>query len=133
MKFTHSDIEEMVADLPAWVEGRKNPRFVRTGFRGATKLAIYSYHRDEDIERSQRYLDDVMTRLKLINAARREEAEQTLAAYTDWWGGAGITATQFRLRLKWALADDMILGGEISRIDVGNGLVDYQGILLGIR
>jgi hypothetical protein len=135
VRITHTDIEQLVADLRGWVERKKNPdsQFVRTGYRGAIKLSIYSFHKDEDLERSQRYLDDMMNRLKLRNVRRREEAEQLLASYTDWWGRAGIRAAQTRLRINLPLGEGLALGGEVSRIDLGMDSVGYKGILLGVQ
>jgi len=135
MRITHGDIGELMTDLRGWVERKRHPesQFVRTGYRGAIKLAIYNYHKDENLERSQRYLDDVMNRLNLKNGQRRADAEQTLSGYTDWWGGSRVVTVQTRLRISLELDDDVTLGGEVSRIDLGVDTVEYRGMLLGIQ
>ncbi len=131
MRISHNDIEVCRRNPRAWVAQKVGPSsgFIRTGYAGATKLAIYHFHKTNNQSITQRYLEDLFDSLDLRNSAQKDRALENLDGYIEWCRTAAPVVATYRLRLNYDLGSEWILGGEISRIDIISG--GYRGIILG--
>jgi len=131
MRFSHREIVELQQDMRGWVERKKAAKSGarRMGYAQAARLAVFQFHKNGNPEAAQRHLYQLLDKHKLFNIKHRAKSESTLSGYMDWWGHAGLVMVQDKLRLALGIGRDIVVGGEISRID----LVDkgYRGILLG--
>jgi hypothetical protein len=133
MRISHNDIEVCRRNPRAWIGQKVNPSgsIIRTGYAGATKLAVYHFHKTNDPSKTQRYLEDLFDSLGLRNAVQKDRALDNLDDYMAWYSTTMPVVAAYRLRLNYDLDSGWILGGEISRIDIDIMSGGYRGIILG--
>ncbi|MDQ6770280.1 MAG: hypothetical protein M3Z54_09860 [Gemmatimonadota bacterium] len=104
---------------------------MRIGYDGAIKLAINDFHKHANPRSGLVYLGDLLAKLKLTNPQRALGAEYTLQGYMEWYVREQPIVAACKARVELELGHDVILGGEVSRVDVLVAQDRYRGILLG--
>lgn len=132
MRISHIEIDSCLANPRRWVSDKRRGTgvFSRVGYAGATKLAIYKYHKTNNLVQAIQYLEQFLFRLGLTNRASIDEAFRNLDSYVSWCQTTVPIVAARKLRINHALGSDWILGGEISRIDIHSNATRYRGILL---
>jgi len=68
---------------------------------------------------------------KFKDAKRRLECGETLASYLHWAERYPNVFASWRIHLNLVLHSDILLGGEISRVDINTADDQYLAIILG--
>jgi len=133
MIIRHAEISVCLQNPRSWVAQKINPTpsFIRTGYAGATKLAIYRFHTTGDVRIARRHLRGLFPRLGLTNQSLIDEALDDLDNYMDWYVRESPVVATWRHRLRFDMGLGCFLGGEVSRIDVEPSNDRYRAIILG--
>jgi hypothetical protein len=133
IRISHSELAAAEQDFAAWWRQKQAPASAgrRLGYAQAIKLAIYKYHSLQSNRTASLAHFDQLVAARLTNAQRIAQARLQLQAYIDWAEHSGVIVADHRVRLNLALESDVVLGGEVSRIDLQpNG---YRAVLLMAR
>jgi len=103
---------------------------MRIGYSGAIKLAINDFHKHDRLPDAIQYLQALLAKLKLTNPQRTLDAEYTLQGYTEWFASERPIVAASKARIELDLGNKIILGGEVSRVDVTVADDGYRGVLL---
>ena len=122
------------ADARAWVAERvmPGPGGPRHSYDAITRDAIYRLHGGDTLTTARAYLRrrlDQATRLKSL--VRKDEAEYRLVAYSHWLAAEQPVVADWRVRLAYPLGHDVVLSGELPRIDIDIAHDQYRAVLLG--
>jgi len=133
VRLSHSDLEACRANPKAWVSSKLttsggHPTF---GYKQAVKLAIYTYHASNDSQTARQYLKDKLKRF--ADANRVAQCKDVLTSYIDWAESEGVIVADCKVRLNLPLENDLVLGGEISRVDIDPDDDSYRAVILGER
>lgn len=133
MRLSHSDLEVCRANPKAWVTSKFGAAggHKTFGYNQALKLAIYTYHSANNSLVAKQYLSDKLKRF--ANADRIDQCKNNLAAYVAWAELEGVVVADCKVRLNLPLEEDLILAGEISRVDVDPDGDTYRAVILGAR
>jgi hypothetical protein len=101
----------------------------RPGFAGVTKLAIYRYHGSGSADAAREHLRTLLARFR--SEFMKAEAEANLDAYIGWCLREIPAVAARKARLNFDLGSGVILGGEVSRVDVDIASGGYRAVLLG--
>ena len=129
MRISHSELEACRRDVSRWVAAKLNPAAgPRAGYAGMTKLAIYKFHATGDADTARDHLRALLGRFG--DTGKKLSAEYQLDAYIDWAEREGLIVADRKVRLGFDLGSGLLLGGEVSRVDVDlQG--GYRAVLLG--
>jgi hypothetical protein len=131
VRLSHIELEACRANPRGWARAKREAKgFMRIGYSGAIKLSINDFHKHGQLPESIQYLQALLTKLKLINPQRTVDAEYTLEGYAEWFASARPIVAASKARIELDLGNSIILGGEVSRIDVVVADDGYRGILL---
>lgn len=135
MKISHIELEKCLLNPRSWVTQKIAPPRggPRTGYDGATKLAIYKFHATASASHAQRHLTHLLSGFGLTNTSLANRARASLDSYIEWCILESPIVSNWKLRLAFNLGHNFELGGEISRIDVNIESRGYKGVLLGGR
>jgi len=133
MKISHTEIESCRRSPRAWIRERIKPGGggPRTGYDGATKKAIYNFHKILDAAEARRYLERAFRSYKLTSTSRMAQALVFLNAYIGWYERTSPVVVGSRLLLDYDLGSGWRLGGEISRADLDLRTGKYNCVILG--
>jgi hypothetical protein len=131
MRIGHKDLEHVRADYRVWVAAAVGPQpsGPRRSYVSVTRDAIYRFHKSNDAAIARASLVRALDSFR--NVARREEALFQLDAYIQWAAGSRDIVIDSRINIKFDLGRDVILGGQISRLDGLSRTGGYRAILLG--
>jgi hypothetical protein len=130
MRIRHGALEDCRRDVRAWVvQHAAGGTFARGGYDMGILAGIYRFHRDGEPAPARRHIEEFLANRRLRNPQRIERALQDFDGYVHWsLSQRNATVADHRVRLNLSLGDDVVLGGEISRIDLtDNG---YRAVLL---
>jgi hypothetical protein len=135
MRISHAEVEDCISNPRRWIAQKIGPSVggPRTGYDGATKLAIYKFHATSRLLDAQQHLDQLLLRLRLTNPIQADRARDNLNSYVDWVMMESPAVSNWKLRLDLDLSSGWTLGGEVSRVDVDLSSGGYRGILIGNR
>jgi hypothetical protein len=102
----------------------------RWSYTQVTKSAIYKYHRTKSDSEAFRYFDNILPRVRLKQGARADEQRQNLTSYIEWHKQYSVLVADVRLRIDLQLSPGIIMGGEISRLDIDPDRDQYHAVLL---
>ncbi len=129
LRISHAEIEACRSNVARWVAARLNQSAgPRAGYAGMTKLAIYKYHSTGDAEVARAHLRALLGRFG--SEGKKLGAEAQLDAYIDWAERDGVIVADRKVRLEFDLGSGVLLGGEVSRVDV-DITGGYSAVLLG--
>jgi hypothetical protein len=129
VRISHGELEACRRDVARWVAAKLNPGpGPRAGYAGMTKLAIYKYHATGDADAAREHLRALLRRFG--DTGKKLSAEYQLDAYIDWAEREGLIVADRKVRLGYDLGSGVLLGGEVSRVDVDLA-GGYRGVLLG--
>lgn len=133
MKISHAEIEMCRRSPRAWIRERIKPGGggPRTGYDGATKKAIYNFHKILDAAEARRYLERAFRSYKLTSTSRMAQALAALNSYIGWYERTSPVVVGSRLLLDYDLGSSWRLGGEISRADLYPRNGKYNCVILG--
>jgi len=133
VRLSHSDLEACRANPKAWVSSKLSASggHKTFGYNQAVKLAIYTYHAANDSQTAKQYLKDRLKRF--ADANRITQCKSVLTSYIDWAESEGVIVADCKVRLNLPLDNDLILGGEISRVDIAPDDDSYWAVILGER
>jgi hypothetical protein len=94
-----------------------------------TKLAIYRYHSTDDADAAREHLRNLLGRFG--NTGKKLSAEYELDSYIAWAERQGLIVADRKVRIGYDLGSGVLLGGEVSRVDVDVVGGGYRAILLG--
>jgi hypothetical protein len=125
-----AEIEYCGRDVRSWVRDKLNPQGFgpRLGYNGAVKLAIYSFHKTGDRIYARAHLRDLLDRFS--NVALKSSAEAALESYLIWYDRQQPVVAGYRVRLQFPVTDEVVLGGEVSRVDADLSRGGYRAVLL---
>ena len=120
IRISHSELAAAQQDFAAWWRAKQAPTAGgrRLGYAQAVKLAIYKYHSLQANRSASLAHFDQLVSARLTNAQRIAQARLQLQAYIDWVEDSGVIVADHRVRLNLPLDGEVVLGGEISRIDM---------------
>lgn len=133
IRISHAEFADAQRDFAAWWRLKQAPPAAgrSLGYAQAVKLAIYKYHSlQSDRSASLAHFDQLVA-ARLTNARRIAQARLQLEAYTEWAEHSGVVVADHRVRLSLPLEVDVVLGGEVSRIDLQT--TGYRAVLLMAR
>jgi len=133
VRISHTELEVCRANPKQWAASRlqAGKSVFSYGYNQALKSAIYTFHDSNDPREGTKYLFEKLIRFR--NSTRKAECESALKSYLKWAQSSGIIVAHWRVRLNLLLEWDVVLGGEISRVDVVPESDTYQAIILGDR
>ena len=131
MKISVAELEQCRQDVAGWVRARLHPTGggPRPGYAGAVKLAIYKFHKTGNETAAKAHLRDLLERFQ--NDVQKTAAERDFAAYIRWYRSDQPIVASHRVRLGYPLGGGIVLGGEVSRVDVDVVQGGYRAVLLG--
>jgi len=130
-RISHRELEELRNDLNSWVAKQKGDKgFMRGGYSQGVKLAINYFHKTQSFEEAYLYMIKYLDKSKLNNLSRRQEAENELASYCNWNKTDSAIMIERRPNIALKLSNEIILGGQVSRIDMDPENGKCRGILL---
>jgi hypothetical protein len=131
VRISIAELEICRANPAIWVRNKLNPSSggPRLGFAGATKLAIYKYHETQSPDDARLHLARLLSRFR--SEDMKADAEANLEAYIAWCNTERPAVAARKSRLSFNLGHEIILGGEVSRIDADIATGGYRAILLG--
>ena len=131
MKISVAELEQCRQDVAGWVRVRLHPTGggPRPGYAGAVKLAIYKFHKTGNETAAKAHLRDLLERFQ--NDVQKAAAERDFAAYIRWYRSDQPIVASHRVRLSYPLGGGIVLGGEVSRVDVDVVQGGYRAVLLG--
>jgi hypothetical protein len=94
-------------------------------------MAIYAFHKSGSEEAARSYLQGIMDRLDLNNPSRRSAVEFELEGYLRWCRTENPIVLARKLRVGMDIGAGLVLGGEVSRVDLDISDGGYRAILLG--
>jgi hypothetical protein len=132
MRISHTELGAAQQDFAGWWRTKQGARSggPRFGYAQAIKLAVYKFHRLGDRAASLAHFDQLVA-TRLTNAKRIANARLQLESYIEWTVRSSVIVADHRIRLNLPLEADIVLGGEISRIDITRR--GYRAVLLGHR
>ncbi len=131
MRISHNDLENCSKNPSMWARNRltrSKPDFIRRGYDGSTKLAIFAFHKTENEDDARVKLSSYLSDFSSLS--RIEAAEDTLSSYIAWYYDEKPIVVETRVRLGIDIGFDNTLAGEVSRVDIRRG-AGYRGILIG--
>jgi hypothetical protein len=131
MRISHRELELCRHEFRAWAQARRTPSFPRWGYNRATVLGIYHYHKRGDKGIAVKYLRTLMRKVHLENRARCQRAEDQLLAYITWHENSRVIAVDSQVRISMVLGTEVVMGGEISRVDILPSTQRYRVVLFG--
>lgn len=131
MRISVAELEVCSQDVAGWVRVRLNPTGggPRLGYSGAVKLAIYSFHKSGNETAARAHLRDLLDRFQ--GSFQKAAAEQEFESYLRWYAAQQPIVASHRIRLGLPLGSGIILGGEVSRVDVDVTSGGYRAVQLG--
>jgi|WetSurMetagenome_2_1015567.scaffolds.fasta_scaffold56843_4 hypothetical protein len=133
MKISHAEIETCRRSPRAWIRERIRPGGggPRTGYDGATKKAIYNFHKKLDPAEARLYLERAFGSYRLTSTSRMAQALAALTSYMRWYKRTSPVVVGSKLLLDYDLGSGWRLGGEISRADLDPRTGKYGCVILG--
>lgn len=132
MRLKHGELEQLRTDLAGWIASKRSEGSgPRMSYRHATRMGIYRLHRGDDLPTAVSYLGKFLDSYKLGNSARRSEAENNIAMYSEWMQRETAAFIATKTRIQFAITPDVSIGGELPRIDLLATDDGYRAILLG--
>jgi len=133
MKISHAEIETCRRNPRVWITQKIKPSEggPRTGYDGATKKAIYRFHKILDAADARRYLERTFKSYRLTSTSRMTLAIASLNSYIGWYELSSPVVVGHKLVLDYDLGSGWRLGGEISRADLDPRAGRYNCIILG--
>jgi hypothetical protein len=133
VRISHSELGSCRSNPTQWVAGKLSGgrEGFSYGYNQAVKGAIFTYHRTNDLTESRRYLAEKLRRF--ANESRKTECTSTLRRYLAWAESSGLVVSSYKVRINLPLHGEVLLGGEISRVDIDSTNDRYLAILLGAR
>ena len=126
-----AELEFCSQDVVGWVRSKLSPAGggPRLGYAGAVKLAIYFFHKSGNETGARAHLRDLLARFQ--GSSQKAAAVQEFESYLRWYTGQRPIVASHRVRLEFSLGSGIILGGEVSRVDVDVTSSGYRAIQLG--
>lgn len=133
IRISHAEFADAQRDFAAWWRLKQAPPAAgrNFGYAQAVKLAIYKYHSLQSNRSASLAHFDQLVAARLTNAQRIAQARLQLQAYIEWAEHSGVVVADHRVRLNLTLEVDVVLGGEVSRIDLEPS--GYRAVLLMAR
>jgi len=131
VRISHIELEGCLSNPSAWVASKISPssNWPRQGYDACLKQGIYHFHKTDDPAAGRTKVEYAASRLKLTNRLRIDDALARFDSYVHWAVDTGTLVADLRVGIGLDLGSDVILGGQIARVDItANG---YQGVLLG--
>ena len=131
MRISHSDLDACRRNPKQWVAAKLfgTGGGFSYGYNQALKGAIYTYHRVGDPGKGNKYLAEKLSGFK--DEARKSECKRALKNYIAWAESSERVVASCKVRLNLLLHGGVLLGGEISRVDIDSGSDNYEAIILG--
>lgn len=131
MRISIAELEVCRQDIAGWVRGKLHPTGAgpRPGYAGAVRHAIYRFHKTGNDTAARAHLRDLLDRFQ--SDYHKAAAEQEFDSYLRWYASHQPIVASYRVRLGYALGSGVILGGEVSRVDVDATRGGYSAVLLG--
>ena len=132
MRISHRELAQCQINPTEWVSNQvnQNDKFYRIGYKRCLLEEIYSFHKHGNVKKARQYLQGRLRKQKLKDYSRIQETLARLNAYMSWYQCEGIITIQSPARLNFDLGHGVILGGNISRVDVDITTSGYRAILL---
>lgn len=123
MKISHAQLESARINPAAFLKALKGPS---DGFKpwasrfSTVRLSVYEFHRTgNDVTKAMRYLREAEERGFRRHGGRELVAmERQLRNYVDDFTALGNAVAQARCRIKFPIAENLVMTGEIPRLDV---------------
>jgi len=131
LRISIAELEVCRQDVAGWVRSRLHPSGggPRLGYAGAVKLAIYRFHKGGNDTGARAHLRDLLDRFQ--SDYHKAAAEQEFDSYLRWYASNQPIVASHRVRLGYPLGGGVILGGEVSRVDVDAARGGYSAVLFG--
>lgn len=129
MRISHGQLEACRANPSAWLAGGGGRGSF--SYSSAVKLAAFGFHKTGSRVAAMRQLEGYL-RKNFKVAERKEWARDTLGRYLDWCESARPIVADTGARLSLDLGSDVLMSGEMSRVDIDPKTESYRAVLLVI-
>jgi hypothetical protein len=131
MRVSHRELEQCRTNLKGWVSARISAKggIIRPGYDQLTRLAIYKYHATNNAKAAVQHLSQLLKKYR--NLSRIELAESNLHSYIQWFETHNIVTAKWKVRISVNIGSNIMITGEVSRIDLNITDGGYQAILIG--
>lgn len=132
MRISHRELAQCQINPTEWVSNQvnQNQKIYRIGYERCLLEEIYRFHKHGNVKEARQYLQERLRKQKLKDYSRIQETLTRLNAYMSWYQCERIMTVKSRVRLNFCLGHGVILGGNISRVDVDITTNGYRAILL---
>jgi hypothetical protein len=130
IRLSHRELAVCLANPRRWAAQRQSGAkgFVaRPGYNAYLKYAMRRLDQGQTLAGASSYFMDATGRL--VNSGKKDERLAWLASYHHWRKSAGIVGSDWFARPLVAVGN-VVLGGQVDRVDFLQGDVSYRGILL---
>lgn len=133
MRISHTHLEQCRRNPAAWVASRRSASGSRArwSYSRVTKCAIYKFHQTGSLAVALDYLRWLCERVHLHTQRRIAAGEEELRAYVAWCQSQGLVVIEHRFRITLPIGSNVLLGGEVSRLDFNTSKGGYRAVLLG--
>ena len=132
MKVPHGQIENCRSDPVSWVRRRLGLSgdgiFATRGYNASLRDSICEYHRAGSPSAAHEALSRYLGNFKDEN--RKQECHDRLDNYILWHKSSGAIVAHTRIRLVHPLGNEVLLGGDITRLDMDPLTGRYAAVLL---
>lgn len=130
IRISHRDLRNCLANPREWVAARQSGAkgfTARLGYNSYLKYAMRRLDRGDALAVASSYFREATG--KLVNRAKKDERLEWLASYARWRQSAGIVGCDWFAR-PLLVVGNVVLGGQVDRVDFLQGEVGYRGLLL---
>lgn len=132
MRISHTELETCRGNPKQWVAAKlSSGGGFSYGYNQAVKDAIYTFHRSNQPREGSKFLFEKLKKFK--NTARKAQCEADLTGYLKWALDSKTIVAHCKIRLDLLLERSVVLGGEISRVDIVPEDDTYRAVILGDR
>ena len=131
MRISAAELEQCRQDVAGWVRAKLYPtgQGPRPGYATAVRHAIYRFHKIGNEAEARGHLRGLLDRFQ--NDVQKAGAGRDFEAYLRWHRLNQPIVASHRVRLSYPLGGGVLLGGEVSRVDVDVVQGGYRAVLLG--
>ena len=118
-RISHRQLEQCHGNPVEWVSNKVNQKAI--GYRSynlCLRDGIHYFHRNRDVEDARQYTQKRILNQGLKNESRIQDTLKRLDAYMNWFQSERTMIFDSRFRLNFSLGHELVLGGNIHRVDI---------------
>lgn len=126
---SHRHLAQCHGNPVEWVSNKVNQNaIVYRSYNLCLQYGIHYFHQSRDVKAAKQYTQKRILNQGLKNELRIQDTLSRLDAYTNWFQSERVMVFDSRVRLKFSLGHELVLGGIIQRVDLTP--TGYRAIIL---